>query len=57
MSVKVTVEDLQTGDVETQVISNDVLVIVEGTAFVDGVADYPTTGTQVWTVKGLGGKP
>lgn len=55
MTIRVTVLDLETGDTETQEISNDVLVITEGTCEVAGVQNYPTTGTQVWTVKGVGG--
>lgn len=47
MTVRVTVEDLETGDSEVQEITDDVLVIVEGTAWVSGVDSYPTTGTQV----------
>lgn len=56
MSIRVTVEDLATGETETQQISNDVLVIVEGTAQVAGIQNYPATGTQVWTITGIGGR-
>lgn len=54
--IRVTVEDPTTGETETKEISNDVLVIVEGTAEVAGIQNYPTTGTQVWTIKGVGGR-
>ena len=50
--IRVTVTDVQTGDTETAEIWNDVLVITAGSCYVDGIADYPTTGTQVYTIKG-----
>lgn len=59
VGIKVTVEDLETGETASRVLVDDVLVLVTGTCYVDGVQDYPTSGTQVWTVKGrkgLGGK-
>lgn len=51
---KVTSVDLDTG--ETQVIHNDVCVIVDGTAYVGGVQDFRKSGTQVWTIKGRLGR-
>lgn len=55
MTIEVTVRDTATGESETKTITDDVLVIVEGTAHVPSVQNYPTTGTQVWTIKGVGG--
>lgn len=55
MTIKVTVEDVETGDSETKTITDDVLVIVEGTAHVAGIQNYPKSKTQVWTIKGVGG--
>jgi len=52
MSIRVTVEDTETGEIETAVIDNDVIVVTAGTCYVDGIADYPTAGTQVYTIKG-----
>lgn len=54
--VRVTCEHLQTGETQSVVIQDDCVVIVAGTAYVHGVQDYPTSGTQVWTVKGRGGR-
>lgn len=56
MGIEVTVRDTETGDTETQTVDNDVLVITAGTCYVDHIADYPTKGTQVYTVKGRGGR-
>ncbi|GAB2762813.1 hypothetical protein [Nocardioides pakistanensis] len=55
--IRVTVEDLATGETETKDLEDDVLVIVEGSAYVHGVQSFPRVGTQVWTVKGLRRKP
>lgn len=52
MSIRVTVEDTESGETETKTIENDVIVVTAGTCYVDHVADYPTKGTQVYTVKG-----
>jgi len=52
MSIRVTVTDTETGDTEAREIDNDVIVITAGTCYVDGIANYPTTGTQVYTIKG-----
>lgn len=56
MTIRVTVEDLASGDTETKEITNDVLVITEGTAEVTHIQNYPEKGTQIWTVKGIGGR-
>jgi len=52
VSIEVTVRDTETGDTETATITNDVIVITAGTCYVDNVQDYPTKGTQVYTIKG-----
>jgi hypothetical protein len=57
MSINVTVEDTETGESQTSTISNDVVVIVAGTAHVAHIANYPSTGTQIYTIKGLRPNP
>ena len=52
MAIRVTVTDTESGESETQTIENDVIVVTAGTCYVDRVADYSTTGTQVYTIKG-----
>lgn len=56
MAIEVTVRDTETGESETQTIENDVVVVTAGTCYVDGIQDFPTKGTQVYTVKGRGGR-
>jgi len=56
MSIEVTVRDTETGQSETQTITDDVLVITAGTCYISSVSDYPKSGTQVYTVKGRGGR-
>lgn len=50
--IRVTVEDLATGESETQEIYNDYVIVCAGTCHVAHVNDYPTKGTQVLTIKG-----
>lgn len=52
MAIRVTVTDTETGETESQEVVNDVVVVTAGTCYVEGVVDYPTTGTQVYTIKG-----
>jgi hypothetical protein len=52
MSIKVTVEDTESGESSTATIENDVIVITAGTCHVDHVQDYPAAGTQIYTIKG-----
>lgn len=53
MSLQVTVTDTETGESETKVLpEHDVLVITTGECHIASVADYPTTGTQVYTIRG-----
>lgn len=56
MSIEVTVRDTETGESETSTIENDVIVITAGTCHVAGVQDYPSKGTQIYTIKGRGGR-
>ena len=48
--------DTETGDSETREIDNDVLVVTAGNCYIAHVNDYPTKGTQVYTIKGRGGQ-
>lgn len=48
--IRITVEDLETGDQEQQTITDDVVVITAGRHYVASVNKY-ATGTQVWTIK------
>ncbi len=50
--IRVTVEDLLTGDTESQEISDDYVIVAAGTCRVAGVQAYPKSGTHVITVKG-----
>lgn len=51
--LRVTVEDLATGDSETQLIPlHEVLVITTGDCRIDHIQDYPAKGTQIYTIKG-----
>lgn len=56
-AIEVTVKDLKTGESQTATIPlHEVLVITTGDCHIANVADYPTTGTQVYTIKGRGGR-
>lgn len=50
--IRVTVEDLQTGDKESADIENDYVVTVAGDAYVANTQVYKN-GTHVITIKGL----
>lgn len=54
--IKVTVEDLETGETESAVIWDDYLLITAGSCHRTSVQSYPKSGTHVVTVKGIGGK-
>lgn len=55
--LQVTVLDPETGQSETRMVpDNDVLVITTGTCEITNVQDYPTKGTQIYTIKGRGGR-
>ena len=49
--IRVEVTDLDSGDTETQVISDDYVITCAGSCYVDGVQTY-ANGTHVLTVKG-----
>jgi hypothetical protein len=53
---RITSVDLATGESQTMTIHNDVCVIVDGTAYISGVNDFPQSGTQIWTIKGRLGR-
>lgn len=46
---RVTAEDVDTGEVESEVIENDFIVICDGNRYLDSVQAY-RNGTQVITV-------
>lgn len=52
--IRVTVEDLATGESESQEIHDDYVIVCAGTCHVAHVSDYPMKGTQVLTIKGRG---
>lgn len=56
MSIEVTVRDIESGETETATITDDYILIVAGSCWLDGIQDYPTKGTRVLTVKGRGGR-
>lgn len=49
--IRVTCTDPETGDSETQEITNDYIVVCAGNHYVDGIQHYPGTGTTVITIK------
>lgn len=49
--IKITTTDLETGESQSTVIHDDVVVTTAGRHYVAGVQKYPGTGTQVWTIK------
>jgi hypothetical protein len=53
--IRVTVEDLETGERASQEIANDYVIVCAGSCHVAHVQDYPGKGTQVLTVKGRNG--
>lgn len=55
MPIEITVRDTDTGDTETTTIWNDVLVITAGDTYVAHVNAHAANGTQVYTVKNVGG--
>lgn len=52
--IRVTVEDLQTGETESTVIRDDYVCVCAGTCYVEHTNVYGT-GTHVLTVKGRRG--
>ena len=53
--IRVTVEDLLTGEKESQEIRDDYIVVCAGSCHVAHTQAYPTKGTHVLTIKGRGG--
>ena len=51
MSLRITVEDLETGETETRTIENDWVLICHGNKYLANTSVYPTKGTAVLTVK------
>jgi hypothetical protein len=54
--IRVTVEDLATGERESQEIRDDYVIVCAGSCYVSHVHDYPTKGTQILTIKGRLGR-
>jgi len=52
--IRVTVEDLLTGDSEACEIGDDYILITAGRVEMTGVQAYPTKGTHVLTIKNVG---
>jgi hypothetical protein len=50
--IRVTVEDLATGETETTEVCDDYVLLTAGSCYVDGIQTYPTKGTHVLTIKG-----
>lgn len=56
--IRVTVEDLATGETETEELRDDYIIVCAGSCHVAHINSYPQKGTHVLTVKGrlgLGG--
>lgn len=53
--IKVTVEDLETGETESTMIKNDYIVIAAGTCYVSHTQVFPKSGTHQLTIKGRAG--
>lgn len=51
--IRVTVEDLETGESESKVIVNDYIIVTAGTCYVDYQQAF-ANGTHQLTVKGRG---
>jgi hypothetical protein len=49
--IRVTVEDLETGESEVQEIEDDYVIVTGGSCYVDGLVAY-SNGTHVLTIKG-----
>lgn len=53
--IRVTVEDLATGESETQEVHDDYIIVCAGSCHVAHINTYPTKGTHVLTIKGRRG--
>lgn len=49
--IRITVEDLETGETEVKEFDNDFCLTVAGNRYLDGIQHYPTKGTTVLTIK------
>ena len=49
--IRVTIEDLATGDRETVEIADDYIFICAGNTYLTSTQSYPKTGTHILTVK------
>ena len=49
--IRVTIEDLDTGDRETVEIADDYILICAGNTYLTNTQSYPKSGTHVLTVK------
>ncbi len=49
--IRVTVEDLETGEKESQEIDNDYIVVTAGDCDVTHTQDYPKSGTHILTIE------
>lgn len=54
--IRVTVEDLITGETQSREIRDDYVLVVAGQCYVDKTMTYPGTGTHVVTIKGRQGR-
>lgn len=52
--IRVTIEDLETGDKEVVEVGDDYLLICAGRCYEDGIQTYPTKGTHIITVRNVG---
>ena len=53
--VRVTVEDLATGETKSAVICNDYVLVTVGTCYQASIQTWPKTGTHAITIKGVRG--
>lgn len=49
--IRVTVEDLETGETESAEIMDDYVIVTHGNRYVSGTVEYPAAGTSVVTIK------
>lgn len=54
MAIEVTVRDTESGESQTKRIDNDYVLVTAGRCEVTDTQVYPTKGTHVITVKGVG---
>ena len=51
--IRVTVEDLSTGETQTRVVWDDYFLLTAGSAYLSSYDAYPTSGTVILRVKGV----